>query len=61
MKDGDRVAGKRRAHCLGRGGVREVSAAGGGNSIHKADGGFMLPVALSSAPGEGLRSGFVIP
>ena len=61
MKDGDRVAGKRRAHCLGRGGVREVSAAGGGNSIHKADGGFMLPVALSSAPCKDFTSLLFIP
>ena len=41
--------------------MREVSAAGGGDSIRKADGGFMLPVALSSAPGEGFSSGLVIP
>ena len=61
MKDGDRFAGRGASPLAGTRGAREVSAAGGGNSIHKADGGFMLPVALSSAPGEGLRSGFVIP
>ena len=36
--------------------VREVRAAVDGDSIRKADGGFMLPVQLSSAPGEGLSS-----
>ena len=37
--------------------MREVSAAGGGDSIRKAEGGFMLPVELSSAPGEGISAG----
>ena len=61
VKDGDRVACRGASPLAGTGRVREVSAAGDGHSIRKADGGFMLPVELSSAPGEGLRSGFVIP
>jgi hypothetical protein len=36
--------------------VREVRAAVDGDSIRKTDGGLMLPVQLSSAPGEGLSS-----
>ena len=43
------------------GGDEGVCAAGDGDSIGKADGGFMSPVELSSAPGEGLSSLFVIP
>ena len=61
MKDGDRFAGRGASPLAGTRGAREVSAAGGGDSIRKAEGGFMLPVELSSAPGEGLRSGLVIP
>ena len=37
-----------------------MRAAGGGDSIRKAEGGFMLPVELSSATGEGLSSWLVI-
>ena len=33
-------------------GVREVTAAGDGDGIRKADGGLMLPVELRPAPGE---------
>ena len=46
---------------VGMRGAREVSAAGGGDSIRKADGGFMMPVELSSAPGEGFTSLLFIP
>ena len=41
--------------------AREVSAAGDGDSIRKAEGRAVLPVELSSAPGEGLHSGLFIP
>ena len=61
MKDGDRFAGRGASPLAGTRGEREVSAAGDGDSIRKADGGFRLPAALSSAPGEGFSSGLVIP
>ena len=61
VKDEDRVAGRGASPLAGTRGAREVRSAGDGDSIRKADGGRMLPVELSSAPGEGLSSGFVIP
>jgi len=61
MKVGDRVTCRGASPLAGTRGVREVRAAGDGDSIRKADVGFMLPVVLNSAPGEGLRSWLVIP
>ena len=61
MKDGDRFAGRGASPLAGTRGAREVSAAGDGDSIRKADGGFMMPVELSSAPGEGFISRLFIP
>ena len=61
VKDGDRFAGRGASPLAGTRGAREVSAAGDGDSIRKADGGFMMPVELSSAPGEGFTSRLFIP
>ena len=41
--------------------VSEVSTAGDGDGIRKADGGLLLPVVLRPAPGEGISAGLVIP
>jgi hypothetical protein len=60
-KDSDRVDDKGVSLLAGTSGVREVSAAGNGDGIRKADGGLMLPVVLRPATGEGIRTGFVIP
>ena len=38
------------------GGWRGESAAGDGDSIRQADGGFMLPIVLSSYPGNSLSA-----
>ena len=41
--------------------MREVSVAGAGDVIRKADDGFMSPGALGSVPGEGVSARLVIP
>jgi hypothetical protein len=48
VKDWERVACRGTSPLAGTRGVREVSAAGDSDGIRKADGGFMLPVELSS-------------
>ena len=41
--------------------MREVSATCNSHSVAEADGSLMFPEVLTSAPGEGISAGLVIP
>ena len=58
MGGGSLVAG--RDNLVGARRMREVSAAGDGNSCREAGGGAMSLAELRPVPGEGLKAGLII-